>query len=88
MSILVEAHKRATVPIIVRMRARERDLLKDVLFEEGISSMSSWFRQLAVCKLRECGVILSQNPDDTAGNGDLSTSIRPLQATEQGPGAA
>ena len=37
--------KRSTVPIIVRMRATERDLLKDVLFEEGCPSMSAWLRQ-------------------------------------------
>jgi hypothetical protein len=60
MTTVPEGRKRSTVPIIVRMRASERDALKDVLFNEGISSMSSWFRQLAVRKLRESGAIPEQ----------------------------
>jgi hypothetical protein len=57
MSIAPEGRKRSTVPIIARMRASERDALKDVLFDEGISSMSSWLRMQAIAKLRQAGAL-------------------------------
>jgi hypothetical protein len=57
MTTIPEGRKRSTVPIIVRMRASERDLLKDVLFEEGCSSMSSWLRMQAIAKLKQAGAL-------------------------------
>jgi hypothetical protein len=66
MNALPKEHKRSTVPIIVRMRASERDLLKDVLFEEGCSSMSSWLRMQAIAKLKQAGALqdLELNHED------------------------
>jgi hypothetical protein len=57
MTTIPKERKRSTVAIIVRMRASERDALKDVLFDEGCSSMSSWLRMQAIAKLKQAGAL-------------------------------
>jgi hypothetical protein len=53
MSTKWAAQRPEIAPINVRLTADERDRLRELLFEEGMTSMSSWFRQQAIRKIKE-----------------------------------
>jgi hypothetical protein len=53
MSPTTKRRKRETVAVPVRMTPREREALRECLFAEGFPSMSAWFRQQAIQKVRQ-----------------------------------
>jgi hypothetical protein len=52
MNSLVSKPRPPTVPILARVTEAEREALKEVIWEEGYMSVSSWIRQQIVQKLR------------------------------------
>jgi hypothetical protein len=60
----IEAKKPALIGISVKLTPREHEALKDVVWALGHTSFQSFFRSLAVQKLREAAA-----PHDDGGSG-------------------
>ena len=56
MSVLERKRKPPTVPILARVTADEREALRELAWEEGCNSVSSWLRQQIVQRLKAAEV--------------------------------
>jgi hypothetical protein len=60
----IEAKKPALIGISVKLTPGEHAALKDLVWAEGHTSFQSYFRSLAVAKLREVREVEARPPGD------------------------